>query len=350
MNIIINSRFLSQPISGVQRYAIECCKKIKKKYPTTTFVCPSNIIHKDIASELEVSTIGKRNGQLWEQIDLPIYLAKLGNPPLVNLCNTGPLMYNNNYITIHDLAFKNHPEWNSKIFSWWYNFMVPKIARKAKHIFTVSNSIKEEICDTYIINSNLVSTTYNGLSATFLESIHLNTQNKDRTILCVGSFNKRKNHHLLIEAYLDSELQHDYQLVIVGDKHKVFSETGLDQNMLEKSGIVIKSKLTDEALIAEYAKAEIIVSVSSYEGFGIPILEGLAMGGKVVCTPIAAYQELFNDAVIFTEGFKVADIKDALIHATKSTAPEAAIVNNYINKYSYDAAADVILSKVLEGN
>src|SRR4051812_40519713 len=104
MKIVVNARFLTQPLSGVQRYGIECSRQIKKLYHEITFVCPQNVIHQDIAEELGVKIIGRREGHLWEQIDLPLYLAGMKYPPLLNLANTAPIRYRNNYVTIHDLA------------------------------------------------------------------------------------------------------------------------------------------------------------------------------------------------------------------------------------------------------
>src|SRR5690348_16046794 len=121
MKIFVNARFLTQPLSGVQRYGIECSRQIKKLLPDVTFIAPHNVLHKDIAKELNVKVVGVNKGHLWEQVDLPFYLAKQKHPPLLNLANTGPLLYSNNFITIHDLAFYHRPEWNSKAFSTWYN-------------------------------------------------------------------------------------------------------------------------------------------------------------------------------------------------------------------------------------
>ena len=101
MNIVVNARFLSQHITGVQRFAIEISKELNKMDAQVRFIAPSNIIHKDIANELGAEPIGRLSGHLWEQIVLPKYLKGLGSPLLVNFCNTAPLNYSNNIVTIH---------------------------------------------------------------------------------------------------------------------------------------------------------------------------------------------------------------------------------------------------------
>jgi hypothetical protein len=64
-NIYIAARFLTQPITGVQRYGIELSKAIKNlntEY-NINFIAPENIIHKELASKLQVKTDGKLKGK-----------------------------------------------------------------------------------------------------------------------------------------------------------------------------------------------------------------------------------------------------------------------------------------------
>src|SRR3990172_5668577 len=72
--IFVNSRFLTQKISGVQRYAIEISKQLKKLSPESRFISPKNIIHRELADLLEAIEYGTLKGHLWEQIELPRYL------------------------------------------------------------------------------------------------------------------------------------------------------------------------------------------------------------------------------------------------------------------------------------
>ena len=56
--IIINSRFLTQETTGVQRFAIELSKRLKKTELDIEFVSPHNIIDYKLANELNVNQIG----------------------------------------------------------------------------------------------------------------------------------------------------------------------------------------------------------------------------------------------------------------------------------------------------
>src|SRR3972149_8611226 len=145
--IIVNSRFLTQKITGVQRNAIEISRELRKLYPDITFISPQNIYHRNIASELNVILFGRLRGHLWEQIDLHRYLNKNNKPLLLNMANTAPISYKNQIVTICDLSFLRHPEWFSKTFYFYYRFLIPKIVKNSLKIVTISKFSKNEIMD-----------------------------------------------------------------------------------------------------------------------------------------------------------------------------------------------------------
>ncbi len=345
MKIFVNARFLTQPVSGVQRYGIECSRQIKKLCPEAVFLAPKGIIHHDIAKELNVKIIGSRSGHLWEQVSLPLYLAGQKYPPLVCLANTGPVFYSNTYITIHDLAFYHHPEWNSRKFSAWYNILIPRLAYRSRHVFTVSNTIKEELVKCYNLSPAKISVTYNGISRSMMEASKSGVP-KEKIILSVGTLSKRKNHPNLVSGFLDSRYYKEYCLVLVGDKNKVFRDGGIDEGTLQHANIKIFPTLTEPVLIAMYQKAEILVSLSLYEGFGIPILEGLFNGCKVICSDIPVYRELFSGYVAFCNPLDLDSITAAIndLQHIPSFTPTQLLP--LLEKYNYTSAAQVILRAI----
>ena len=111
--IIVNSRFLTQKLTGVQRYAIEICLQLKQILDDDViFVTPCNIIHKNIAQRLDAQIVGTHSGHLWEQWDLPRYLRKHGNPLLLNLSNSAPIVYKTTKIRLlEDISRKELLKW-----------------------------------------------------------------------------------------------------------------------------------------------------------------------------------------------------------------------------------------------
>lgn len=314
-------------------------------HQNTIFLSPPDIFNKNIASELDVVVIGKRSGHLWEQTDLPQYLSRQNHPPLFNPSNTGPLLYRNNFLTLHDLAYYHHPEWNSRLFSLWYNFLVPQLVKRSRHLFTVSNTIKDEVVKYYKAPSSHISVTYNGISQEMLASGGQNGAAKKKIILSVGSFNKRKNHHALVNAFVASDLKKDYQLVLIGDKNKVFRESNLDEATLAAGNIVILQNVGGEDLIRLYREAEVLVSLSMYEGFGIPLLEGLFYNCKIVCSDIPVYRELFSQYASFCNPHDIHEIRKTLENAVSDNSRQLKLP--LPEQFSYAASAEVIVDNIL---
>lgn len=344
MKIFVNARFLTQPISGVQRYGIECCRQILKICPNVEFLTPANIIHEDLAAEFNAQVIGKYKGHNWEQIDLPLHLNLLNDPPLLNLANSAPVAYHNNYMTLHDLAFMHREQWNSLFFATWYKWLVPRIARKAKHIFTVSRTIAAEIEQTLNVPADKISVTYNGL-APHLSIAHDQKVKKEKIILSVGSFNLRKNHHKLIEAFLQSNIKDEYTLIIVGDKNKVFKNAGIDEQMLVNTNVKLMNGVTDDELTELYQKAEVVASLSAYEGFGIPVLEGLYFGCKAICSDIQAYKELYDNYAYFCNTEEIQSVS-RLLEYVASVQYHIPDLNSLLEKYNYTNAAKTIVKTI----
>ena len=80
--IVINARFLTQEMRGVQRFAEQICLQLKGLRDDLVFVAPHDIHLHESAEQLQVRRIGRHRGQLWEQLDLPLWLLRNGSPPL----------------------------------------------------------------------------------------------------------------------------------------------------------------------------------------------------------------------------------------------------------------------------
>jgi glycosyltransferase involved in cell wall biosynthesis len=337
MKLVVNARFLTQKLTGVQRYALELSIQIKHMVKGVIFVAPDAILHEEAARVLDVKIVGKEKGHLWEQTDLYRFLKKNGNPPLLNLANTAPLRYRNNYLTIHDLAFIHHPEWNTQLFAAWYRFLIPRLAKRARHLFTVSETIRHEIQQTLKIPQQKISVTYNGIASVF-QNVGQGVTRREQ-ILAVGAFSPRKNHDKLVTAFLASGLARTHRLVIVGDKDEIFRETGL---AIEHAAISLIDRPDDQALTRLYQESETLVCLSAYEGFGLPVLEGLYFGCKVLCSDIAVFQELFGEYVYFCDPTKIEEISAALIAVSTASQEDKAPPPALFERYSYSAAASVI--------
>lgn len=293
--IYINARFLTQSLTGVQRFAMEISRFLKEDFHDKyIWVSPANIIHHEMAKRLEVEITGKHSGHFWEQHDLPKYLRKRDFPMLLNLCNTAPLFYSNKISTIHDVAFLENPKWFSKRFVAYYKFLIPKIVRSSKLVFTVSLFSKSEIHKYMSKPLDQVEVIHNAVSEIFFPGNFA----KERWILTVSTLQPRKNLIALINSFHKIE-DASLKLVIIGAKNKLFSNEKLNKMIGRDGRIILKENLEDDELVEYYQKAKIFVYTSLYEGFGIPILEAMACGTSTVVSDIPVFRELFGEATTF---------------------------------------------------
>ena len=311
--IYINARFLTQKTTGVQRFAIEISKILIKLNSDIKFIAPKNIISNELAIELGVETFGRFTGHLWEQIELPLFLKSKGNPLFINFCNTAPLFYNNQIVTIHDLAFIINPKWFSKKFALVYNFLIPRIANRAKHIITVSNSSKNEISELLNQPLNKISVVYNGI--TFKKSEEIIQTNNEKYFLTVSSIDPRKNLKKLIEAFTIWN-NNDIKLFIVGGTSNNFNDQSWNY---DESKIKFLGYVTDEELNSYYRNAQCFVYPSLYEGFGLPPLEAMAFGTNVIVSDIPSVREVCQEnALAYFNPNSIESIIEALDFALEN--------------------------------
>lgn len=321
--VYINARFLTQPVTGVQRFAIELSLQLKRMLPQVRFVAPGNVLHQDMAKALEVESYGKLKGHLWEQVELPLFLRAHGTPLLLNLCNTAPLFYSNKMVCIHDLAFIHQPAWFSKPFATFYRILIPKVAQGAKKVLTVSEFSKEAIVKHLHLPKEKVAVLHNAVSERFRKAATSNPYGN--YMLAVGSLDPRKNLKTLIQAYSLASLP-DLKLIIVGASSKIFRDEELRLLVEENKNIILTGYLSDEELVRAYCHARLFVYPSLYEGFGIPPLEAMSCGCATVVSNTTSLPEVCGDASYYINPDSAEDIARAIGFLAKDEVHRQALV------------------------
>lgn len=301
MRVYINGRFLTQRITGVQRYALEMTKAMdviigqdeglqKNEY---ILLSPQNILYKPRLENISIFTKGLFSGHMWEQFELPIYTR---DGFLVNFCNCAPLAKKNQAVTIHDAAVCAMPKSFSFLFRIWYRIMFTILGKVAKRIYTVSEFSKKEINRYFYIPLHKIGVTYNGID--HVKKIQLdenilkknNLENK-KYVLAVSSLNPSKNFSLVLQI---ARQMPDVDFVIAGGSNaKVFNNHGF---ATPPGNVNFIGYVTDEELMALYKNASVFVYPSIYEGFGIPPLEAMMWNCPVVVSDIEVFHEVYGDA------------------------------------------------------
>lgn len=345
--VFVNARFLTQPITGVQRFAIELCEELIKLDFEIKLISPKNVLHTELSDRLKNKPIGKLEGHLWEQVELPKYLNSKGSPLLLNLCNTSPLFYSNSIVTLHDLAFIKHPEWFSFAFKTFYNFLIPKTIKRAKMILTVSNTVKLDIQKYFNQDSNNIHVVYNGLPLIFQNANNKKTIKSNRPyFLAIGGKNPRKNLNNVLSA-MQLLNNSNFDLRVVGRAETNFNSVKIDAQEYDFK-IIYHTDIDDNQLQELYEGAKALIYPSFYEGFGIPPLEALNSNCPIILSDIDVFKELYKDVANFVNPTDINEIKEAIEKVIRNEHNELTIekVNLLNEKYSYWNAAKIVSHRV----
>ena len=304
--LVVNARFLTQKISGVQRYAIEISKELKKLNYDVKFITPKNVIHHTLAEELGAEICGTFTGHLWEQIDFYLYLLRNNRPLLLNFSGLSPLMYEKKIITVHDLAFIRHPEWFSKKFYYFYKNLLPFAITNSIAVITVSDFSKNEINQLLQYSLDRIYVVYNSVLKNSQKIIN-NDFLKRPYILSVSSIDLRKNFKNLILAFNKLDVN-DYDLVIIGAESSVFKKQNLWKLISNNNSIHFTGYLSDDELYLYYKNAALFIYPSLYEGFGIPPIEAMAFGCPTIVSNTTSLPEVCGDASFYVDPYDISDI------------------------------------------
>jgi len=203
-------------------------------------------------------------------------------------------------VTIHDLSFEHGLMGRRDRLV--FERVVPRAARTAARVLTVSERTKRDLVEHYGIPPERVVVTPNGVDPAF----HPATQTAAARpyALAVGAIQERKNQRAALAAARDAGIE----LVVVGP---VKDERAAAE--LREGGARLEGYVEVERLAELYRGAACLVQSSRYEGFGLPVVEAMASGTPVVTVPDPALVEVAGEAaVVVPEAELAAGIRRAV--------------------------------------
>ncbi len=342
LNLTVASRFLTQGITGVQRYGIEMSRALKKinKDINMQFISPKKVLHEQIAEDLNVVKYGLFKGHLWDQVGLLFYLKKAGNPLVMNFANTLPILYKNKISAIHDITHVKFPQSRSLFYNLYYKYLFPLMIKTSKHIITVSEFSKKELIEFYKINEEDISVVYDCVGSQFRpERCYRRDKYSDNYILAVSSIAYHKNFHGIIEAF--SKLRNKkIKLYIVGGlNQKIFGKKSYEilRKIKTNSNIRFLGAVSDKELIILYSNAQCFIYPSFYEGFGLPPLEAQACGCPAVVSDIPVFREVYKGSAVFCDPYDTFDVASKIDTVLQSKYLRLELIDKgFINAENYD--------------
>jgi glycosyltransferase involved in cell wall biosynthesis len=232
----------------------------------------------------------------WEQIVLPLEVSRYRLNVLFNPGFTAPAFAFCPCVTVfHDLQHKRHPEH----FRWFdlpfWRFLLWLSAHRSGKLIAVSEATRADLLRFYRLPADRVVVIHHGVETAFFE---LDRKQIESYVLCVSTLHPHKNLERLIRAY--ARRRRDYRLVLAGMRG--FHTRALEA-LIEQLGLTGSVQLTGwlprEELYRLYQRALAFVYPSTFEGFGMPVLEALASGIPVACSDIPVLREVAGEAALF---------------------------------------------------
>lgn len=272
--------------------------------------------------------------------ELPLNIASSGIPSVV---------------TIHDVIYRRRPQCYNAIDRHIYDFKYGRSCRNATRIIAVSQRTKDDIVELYGIDPDKIDVIYQGCDSSFRKEISPDALKEVRTrlnlpkkyILQVGTIEERKNLELTVRAL--SALPEDVTLLAVGRDRKGYLSKvkEIASSLGVAARLDVRHDVTFADLPAVCRMAEVIAYPSFYEGFGIPVLEGLESGRPVVAATGSCLEEAGGDAAFYvnpTDPAAMAHIINGLLDGSIDSAPRIARGYEYASKFSSDDMASRLMA------
>ncbi len=299
----INGRFLTQTMSGVQRYAANVVHELA----TLSSPTQANILVPADFDERNQSVAGgfrrgRLTGHLWEQLELPILCR---GTRLLNLCNTAPALKRDQIVCIHDAQIFAIPESYSASFRAFYRALQPMLAARSARVATVSHAAARQLARYLPIALDDVAVLTNGHEHALAWDPSLSVvgpsliETSGRPfVVGLGSHASHKNLALLfgISAALD-ELGVD--IILVGGGDRIYAA----QHYPSFANIRWAGRVSDDDLAFLLDHAICLAFPSLAEGFGLPIVEAMARGCPVVSSNCASMPEVCGQAALLASPF-----------------------------------------------
>jgi glycosyltransferase involved in cell wall biosynthesis len=328
MKIAVNAReLLKGRIEGIGRYIYETTKRMVLDHPDDEFYFlfdrefDPSFIFADNVTPIVVHPQARHPilWYLWFEWSVPYYLKKYeidvfySGDTYASLKTSVPTL-----IVCHDIAYKHYPDHIRKSHRKYYQKNFPKFHERADHIVAVSKFTKQDIVSTYGLAADKVTIGYNATPSGFKplsEESKLEIK-EDLTggmpfFIYVGSLHPRKNVVNLIKAFdlFKKDNDSDHKLVLVGRmawKNEELKKTF--ETTVHRDDIIFTGHISNEQLPRYLAAAEALTYVSVFEGFGIPILEGMSSGTPVITSNVSSMPEVAGEAALLIDPHDPASI------------------------------------------
>lgn len=279
-----------------------------------------------------------------EKLWLPIQAAPLFVPSATEVT-----------ATIHDLAFKRHPETFPKLDLLKLNVLLDVAVRRADKLIAVSQSTKDDLLHFFPdLPEERIRVIHHGFDSEFFgtklpdeilgETLLHHALKPQTYVLYVGALQPRKNLTRLIEAFdIAKKSMFEMKLVLAGEP--AWLADGIlaaRKKSAYKEDIILTGRASFEEVRALYQGARLFAFPSLYEGFGLPVLEAFASDVPVLSASNSSLREVGGRAALYCNASSVHDIAEKLERLWSEEELRAELVargREQLKKFSWDRCA-----------
>jgi glycosyltransferase involved in cell wall biosynthesis len=282
--ILIDADVLGRERTGDETYVTNLLRELPAAAPDLQFAAVTR--RPELVPEgVEAIALPARFQETRMAFTLPRLLRRL-RPELAHFQHALPLGWRGrSVVTLHDLSFESTDSTMGRLDRLVFRWVVPRAARGAGHVLTVSERTRRDVVARYGIPEAKVTVTPNGVDPTFTPG-----GSHDGYLLFVGAIQPRKNPLAALEAARAVGLP----LVVVGPE----KDAELARE-LRAAGADLRGYVPKQELAELYRGAAALVLPSRFEGFGLPVLEAMACGTPVVAADEPALREVAGDVAVY---------------------------------------------------
>ncbi len=270
-----------------------------------------------------------------------------------------------NVITVYDLTTELLPTFHREATC---DLQHRKLRFAKKHcsgVVTISRATMEDLKEfsPHFKNKKMI-VAYPGLDNTFHhldDNININDVltsrgqkiEANKYLLFYGTFEPRKNIVYIIRAFAElydkGEIPPDFKMVLIGGQGwgniKEMAMHFIKENypLADRNPFIILDYVSDTYLKAIIKNARAVVYPSIYEGFGLPVLESMALGTPVISADNSSLPEVGGDAALYINPKNFEDVKEKMryvVHHPEATEELSRKGKEQSKKFNWEEAAN----------
>ncbi len=365
LRIGIDARVLAEtPPMGVSRYMTALLRAVAELEPQYEYILYTHTPITEVpftAQPFRQRVLAGKavldNPLVWQQLAFPWHAWRDRVDVLLSPYYSGPLFSSApQVVCVCDISFSLFPQ----DFPSWIRFK-PKLlarpaSRRAARVITISEFSRQEIIREYGLAPEKVVVVSAGTEDHLWRRSRCVAKEPVGYVdapffLFVGSLRPRRQVELVIQAL--ALLPGPYHFVLVGEsdlaKHAALMSIARQWHVANR--VHCLGHVADEELDDLYRRAIALVSPSTYEGFGLPVLEALNRGLPVIAWDIPVMREVVADAAVLLQSGDVAGFAAAMLRVASDPVLRQALGRagkEQARKFSWRRSAAALLTVLHE--